>query len=103
MSTPTRMRAITKDGVTDIRLLMTHPMDSGLRKDASGQLVPQRYITDVKATLNGRTVLAAKWSVAVSQDPFLWFRVRGAKAGDKLSVEWHDSTGDSRSDDLVLA
>ncbi len=102
MSTPTRMRAISKDGVTDIRLPMTHPLDSGLRKDTSGQLVPQRYITDVKATLNGRAVLSARWSVAVSQDPFLWFRVQGAKAGDKLAVEWHDNTGDHRSDELVL-
>jgi len=102
MSTATRMRAILKDGATDIRLLMTHPMESGLRKDATGQLVPQRFITDVHATLNGRTVLSAKWSFAVSQDPFLWFRVQGAKPGDKLAVEWRDSTGDHRSDELVL-
>ena len=103
MSTPTRMRAMTKDGVTDVRLLMTHPMDSGLRKDAAGKPVAKHYITEVGATLNGRTVLSAKWSVAVSQDPFLWFRVRGAKPGDKLAVTWRDNTGDSRSDELVLS
>ena len=102
MSTPSRIRAITKDGVTDIRVLMTHPMDSGARKDASGKLVPAHFITDVSATLNGRTVLSAKWGVAVSQDPFLWFRVQGAKAGDKLVIAWQDNTGDSRTDELQL-
>jgi sulfur-oxidizing protein SoxZ len=100
MSTPTRLRAITKDGLTDVRVLVTHPMDSGLRKDAAGTLVPIHYITDFQATVNGRQVLAAKWSVAVSQDPFLWFRLRDVKPGDMIAVTWRDNTGDTRTDQV---
>jgi sulfur-oxidizing protein SoxZ len=103
MSTPTRIRAIAKDGAYDVRLLITHPMDSGLRKDAAGQPIPPRYITHFSAALNGRVVISARWSYAVSQDPFLWFRVRQAKPGDTLTVTWKDNTGDGRTDSLVLA
>jgi sulfur-oxidizing protein SoxZ len=98
------MRGKVTNGKAEIRVLMTHPMQSGSMKDSSGKLIPAHYITDVSAVLNGsRTVLAAKWSVAVSQDPFLSFRFDGAKAGDTLSVTWKDNTGDSRTDTLTLA
>ncbi|MBT9487156.1 MAG: thiosulfate oxidation carrier complex protein SoxZ [Rubrivivax sp.] len=104
MGAPIRIRAKLADGNADVRVLMSHPMESGARKDASGKLVPALYITDVSATLNGsRTVLSAQWGVAVSQDPFLWFRFGGAKAGDKLAVSWKDNTGDSRTDEIALA
>ena len=103
MSTPTRMRARLNGDVAEIRILMTHPMDTGTRKNSAGEIVPAHYITDVDITLGGRPVLAAKWSVAVSQDPFLALRTGGAKAGDKLVVSWKDNTGDSRSDEITLA
>jgi sulfur-oxidizing protein SoxZ len=103
MSTPTRIRAIVKDGATDVRVLMTHPMTSPLRKDAAGQFMAAHYITDVKATLNGRHVLSAKWSVAVSQDPFLWFRVDGGASGDTVAITWLDNTGDTRTDSATVS
>jgi len=103
MSTPTRMRARLNGDVAEIRILMTHPMDTGTRKNAAGEIVPAHYITDVEITLGGRPVLSAKWSVAVSQDPFLACRAGGAKAGEKLVVSWKDNTGDSRSDEITLA
>lgn len=104
MGAPIRLRGKILDGKAEIRVLMTHPMHSGAQKDAAGKTIPAHYITDVSATLNGsRTVLAAKWSVAVSQDPFLSFRFSGAKAGDVLAVTWKDNTGDTRTDNLTLA
>lgn len=104
MGAPIRMRGKLTNGKAEIRVLMTHPMQSGSMKDASGKLIPAQYITDVRAVLNGsRTVLASKWSGAVSQDPFLSFRFGDAKAGDTLAVTWKDNTGDSRTDTLTLA
>ncbi len=104
MATPTRIRAKITGDKTDVRVLMTHPMESGLRKTAAGQPIPAKFITEVSATLNGsRTLLAARWSAAVSQDPFVAFRFGGGKAGDKLVVTWKDNTGESRADEVVLA
>jgi sulfur-oxidizing protein SoxZ len=98
------MRGKVTGGKAEIRVLMTHPMQSGAMKDSTGKLIPAKYITDVRAVLNGtRTVLAARWGVAVSQDPFLSFRFGGAKSGDTLAVTWKDNTGDSRTDTLTLA
>lgn len=103
MGDPMRIRAQVKDGLTDVRVLMAHPMETGLRKDTAGKIIPALYINDVKATSGGKTVLTAKWGQAISQNPYLQFRFKGAKAGDKVVVTWTDNIGDTRTDDVAIA
>ncbi|WP_338415459.1 thiosulfate oxidation carrier complex protein SoxZ [uncultured Sphaerotilus sp.] len=103
MADPIRIRAQLKDNTADVRTLVSHPMETGVRKDNAGQLVPAHYITNYEASLNGRVVLSGKWGVAVSQNPFVWFRLTDCKAGDKVSVRWLDNKGDTRTDEIVLA
>ena len=61
------------------------------------------HITDVVATHNGKTVLQAEWSGAVSQNPFLAFKFKGAAKGDKVVVKWVDNKGDTRTDEAAIA
>ncbi|KQW36466.1 thiosulfate oxidation carrier complex protein SoxZ [Rhizobacter sp. Root404] len=103
MGDPMRIRAQVKDGLTDVRVLMSHPMETGLRKDSAGKIIPAHYINDVKASSGGKTVMTAKWGQAISQNPYLQFRFKGAKAGDKVSVTWTDNTGDTRTDEVAIA
>ena len=51
----------------------------------------------------GKIVLDAQWSQAVSRNPFLGVRVKGAKVGDKISVTWVDNKGDKRTDEAAIA
>lgn len=102
MGNPMRIRATTKDGVTEVKALMSHPMETGLRKDNTGTPVPAHHIKQVVAKHNDKVVLAAEWGAAVSQNPFLQFRFNGGAPGDKVSIEWQDNTGDSRTDEVVL-
>jgi sulfur-oxidizing protein SoxZ len=104
MAEPMRIRATMQGDVADIKVLMNHPMETGLRKDAkTGQLVPAHYITDVTATLNGATVLKAGMGGGVSRNPYLGFKVKGAKAGDKVTVSWNDNKGDKNSADATVS
>jgi sulfur-oxidizing protein SoxZ len=103
MTEPTRIRAQAQGSGAVVRVLMAHEMESGQRKDAAGRVVPAWHITNVTATLNGRTVFTAEWGPAVSRNPFLQFTLKGAKAGDKVGIAWKDSRGASRSDEAVVA
>src|ERR671927_1077173 len=103
MSEPSRIKAVLQGDVADVRIAMRHPMETGQRKDAKGEIVPIHFIQNVVVTHNGRTVLDAQWSQAVSRDPFLGLRVKGAKIGDKISVTWIDNKGDKRTDESVVA
>ena len=103
MADPMRIRAKVKAGIATVRVLMSHEMESGQRKDSAGKLIPAWHITDVTATLNGTPVLTAEWGSGVSKNPFLQFEVKGAKAGDKIAVTWKDNKGDTRTDEAVVA
>ncbi len=98
-----RIRAQASGDKATVRVLMSHEMESGQRKDAAGKLVPAMYIQEVTASLNGKPVLSAEWGPAVSKNPFLQFAVKGAKAGDKIAVTWKDSKGDTRTDEATVS
>ena len=103
MADKMKIRAQLHGDVADVKILISHPMETGLRKDGiTGQLVPVHFIQTLTATHNGRTVLEAQLSQAVSKNPFLNFRVRGAKPGDKITVGWVDNRGDSASIEATL-
>lgn len=102
MADPMRIRATLQGDTADVRILMRHPMETGTRKTASG-VVPLHFIQSVIVQHNGKTVLDAQWSQAISRDPFLGLRVKGAKAGDKISVSWKDNKGESRTDEATVS
>jgi sulfur-oxidizing protein SoxZ len=103
MAEPMKIRAKLEGDVADVRILMLHPMETGARKDSKGDIVPPHFIQNVAVTHNGKTVLDAQWSQAISRNPFLGLRIKGAKVGDKLSVTWADNKGDKRTDEVTVA
>ncbi len=103
MAEPMKIRATLQGDVADVRILMAHPMETGQRKDAKGEIVPLHFIRSVLVAHNGKPVLDAQWSQAIARNPFLGLRVKGAKAGDKISVTWVDNRGDKRSDEAAVA
>jgi sulfur-oxidizing protein SoxZ len=103
MADQMKIRATLRGDVADVKVLMFHPMETGLRKDpVTGDIIPLHFIQRVSATHNGKTVLDAQWSQAVSKNPFLNFRVRGARAGDKIAVSWEDNRGEKGSIEATL-
>lgn len=102
MADPMRIRAQVAGDKATVRVLMSHEMETGQRKDAAGKTIPAWFIQEVSAQLNGRSVLAAEWGPSVSKNPFLQFSVKGAKAGDKLTVTWKDNRGETRSDEATV-
>jgi sulfur-oxidizing protein SoxZ len=98
-----RVRAQLQDGVTTVRALINHPMETGQRKDSkTGQLVPAHFISEVQSEHNGTPIVTALWSVAVSRNPYLSYQFRGANKGDTLKVSWVDNTGDSDSTEVTI-
>ena len=91
-------------GSGEIKVLMTHPSENGLRKDAkSGQLVPAHFVKNVTVTVNGKTVLDGQWGGGISKDPYLGFKVKGLKAGDKVTVSAEDNKGDKGGGEATVS
>ena len=102
MADPMKIRAVSRNNVADVRVLMAHEMETGQRKDSSGNLVPAWYINEVTASLNGKPVMKAHWGPAISKNPYLQFKIKDAKKGDKVSVTWVDNKGEKRTDEVTV-
>ena len=103
MPGPMKMRATLGQGVTEIRVLMTHPMETGLRKDADGKVVPQHFIQNLTVKVNGKTAIDAEISQAVARNPVFSFRLKGGAKGDKIEVSWLDNHGESAAIEAAVA
>jgi sulfur-oxidizing protein SoxZ len=103
MSDPMRIRAQAQGDKTTVRVLVSHEMESGQRKDAAGKIVPAWFIQSINASWNGKTVMSAQWGTAVSKNPYMQFSFKGGKAGEKVIVNWVDNRGDKRSDEAVIS
>jgi len=95
MTSTIKVKAKLSGDVAEIKSLMLHPMETGSRKDPdSGELVPMHHITQLIFTNNGKQVMVANLSTAVSKNPYFSFSFKGAKAGDVLKVSWVDNIGE---------
>jgi sulfur-oxidizing protein SoxZ len=102
MDTAIRVRTKLEGDLVQMRVLISHPMETGLRKDDAGQVVPAHFIELVSFVHKGRTILYAQWGPAVSRNPYLSFKFRGAGKGDKITISWVDNHGESWTDEAVI-
>jgi len=100
---PMKMRATLLGGNTDVRVLMTHAMETGQRKGSDGKLVPMHFIQNLTVKVNGKTVVEGQISQAVSRNPVFTFRLKGGAKGDKIEVSWLDNMGESNKTEAAVA
>ena len=99
-----KMRAKIKDGVTTVKVLISHPMDTGLQKDKkTGEKIPAHFIQEVVCKHKDNTVMTANWGAAISKNPYLSFNFKGAAAGDSISLSWVDNKGEKDSADIAIS
>ncbi len=98
-----KIRARVKNGDAKVKCLISHPMETGLRKNKkTHKLIPAHFIQEVTCKHKGTTVLDALWNITISKNPFFAFSFKGAKAGDKIEISWVDNTGKSDSREVRI-
>jgi len=80
--------------VITIKTLISHPMESGQRKDKkTGETIPRNIVNSFTATFNGDTVFEAVVEPAVSANPYFEFQMRVPEAGE-LALKWVADDGE---------
>ncbi len=102
MTEAMRIRAVAKDGVTDVRILAAHPMETGRRVGTGGALIPAHHITDLSVKHHDRMVLNVRMSGGISTNPFFAFKFKGGAKGESLAVTWVDNKGQTRTDEAKI-
>lgn len=92
------MKIRLEGDIAEVRALIGHPMETGLRKDAvTGELVPLHFIKHLTVTHNNAVVMEAQWAQAISRNPYLQLRIRAAKPDDEIGISWIDNRGESHA------
>ncbi len=98
-----KVRAKVKNGKAKVKMLISHPMETGLRKNKkTKKLIPAHFIQEVVCEHDGTKVLDAEWNATISKNPFLSFSFNGAKPGDSIKISWVDNTGKSDSTEVKM-
>ena len=98
-----KVRTRPQDGVVEVLVLVTHPMETGMRTDKkTNQKIPAHFIQRITLEHNDKVVLVTDTGVGISEDPLLGFRLKNAKKGDKVKLSWSDNKGESGSAETVV-
>jgi sulfur-oxidizing protein SoxZ len=98
-----KMRAKLKDGVTTVKAVISHPMESGLRKNKeTGEPIPAKFIQKITCEHQGKVCLAGNIGPGLSADPYISFSFKGGAKGDTVKLSWADNQGDSDSAEVKI-
>jgi len=86
-----------KGDVIDIKVLISHPMESGQRHDESGAIIPRKIINKFVCAWNGVEVVSIDLFPAIAANPFLSFSAV-AEASGTVSMSWVDDDGTVQSE-----
>jgi sulfur-oxidizing protein SoxZ len=99
-----RIRAKMKEDVAEIKTLMSHPMETGFRKNKkTGNKIPAHFIKEVVCEHKGNTVLVATWGVAIAKNPYLSFKLKNTAKGDMIKISWTDNKGENASAEAKIS
>ena len=88
--------------IIEIKTLISHEMESGQRKNSSGQPIPRKIINKFTAAFNGKTFFEADWQPAISANPYQAFFYKAAESGE-FKFTWKDDDGSEYSTTAKLA
>ena len=102
MSENIKMRAQLNNGITELKVLISHPMETGRKKNDANELIPAHFVQLVTIKLNGHIVIEMQWGTGIAKNPYLTCYLDNAKLNDKISVEWEDNLGQSGADNVLV-
>jgi len=85
-------KQVTRGEAFDVKLLISHPMESGQRRDAMGATIPRDIIHSFVCRYNDEEVLRAELFPAIAANPFLSFAVVAQETGT-LTMTFTDDHG----------
>src|SRR5262249_21197870 len=80
---------VKRGDTIDVKTLVSHIMETGLRKDSNGKLIPRMIINTFTCELNGTFVFGCDLESAVSANPYFEFKFKPTESGT-LKFTWVD-------------
>ncbi|MEY3220441.1 MAG: hypothetical protein RIT27_1798 [Pseudomonadota bacterium] len=97
-----RVQAKKEGDVIEVKILVSHPMETGTRKDQkTNEVVPAHFIQELTCEHAGKVVLSSDWSGGISKNPYLSFKFKSNEGGS-VKVTWKDNKGETETQEAVI-
>ncbi len=90
-----KIRTKRLEGNTQIRTLITHPMENGRNKDKQGKIIPAHFIKQLWVEHNDHKVIECQMAGSISKNPYFDFLLKGGKSNDSITISWIDNLGET--------
>ena len=87
--------------IVEIKILISHPMETGFRTGSDGRLVPRNIILKLRATYAGVEIYRVDLHPSVAANPFFAFHLRAVDTGE-VEITWTDESGAVQSEKRML-
>lgn len=84
--------AVAKGDVFQVKAIISHPMETGLRRDEQGEAIPRAIIHAFSCRLNDEVVFSVEFHEAIAANPYLEFYLRATRSG-RLEFLWEEDGG----------
>lgn len=93
-----KIRTKRLNGKTQIRTLISHPMEPGRTLDKATQKpIPAHFIQTLTLKHKGEVIATCDMGGGISKDPYFAFLLKGGEAGDEIAIDWVDNLGNKDS------
>jgi sulfur-oxidizing protein SoxZ len=94
--------AVVDPGQTvEVVVLIRHPQENGMRRDARGDRIPRNLINALRLRYGERTVFQAELGTGIAANPLLVFELRAERTGP-VELTWEDDAGDRGATSALL-
>jgi len=97
-----KIRTKRLDGNTQIRTLITHPMENGRHKNKLGELIPAHFIQELWVEHNKNKIVNCNMAGSISKNPYFDFLLKGGEVGDTVTISWIDNLGETDSKEHII-
>ncbi|MCH7865529.1 MAG: thiosulfate oxidation carrier complex protein SoxZ [Proteobacteria bacterium] len=86
-------KSVKKGEVFQVKTLISHKMETGLRKNKkTGKKIPRMIINKFVCNYGGKDVIVSKWEAGIAANPYMAFYVKASKSGP-MNFTWTDDDG----------
>jgi sulfur-oxidizing protein SoxZ len=93
---------VRRGEIIEIKTLVSHPMENGLRRDQNGATIPRKIINKFACEFNGREVFACDLETAIAANPYLQFYAKVEESGT-FRFSWTDDDGSTLTAEQAIA
>ena len=85
-------KEVKRGDTVEVKALVSHVMETGLRKDRDGKIIPRKILNKFTCTVSGKEVFSADFESAVSPNPYIQFKFKARESGPVV-LTWVDDDG----------